>query len=296
MGFDYANDPKERYPIVKWDIIFNIVFFSAWLWYSNKIYLQILAIFLFLQVYMASYYIFHYYKIWIPLLLTGIAIMLWFIYIISHTFLIPVAREAFLFICIASSIYAGFSYIIKEKNYRAYLKAIGPQPCPICGLEKWKHVFHLGQDMCQECFEKLATTQVYYHNSLVYQWDFDVLIFLEKELNRAIPALDPVLNYTNPKEINPDELFGFVLEDRNISRLYLNNQNLKHLPPFIGLLIDLKEIHVKNNKLATLPVSIIDLVNLKILDYRKNPIKYRSGDLERSLLSLTKRRCNILED
>lgn len=295
MGFDYANDPKETYPIIKWDIIVNIVFFSAWMWFSGYIIFQVLAVFLFIQSYIVSFYIFHYYKYDIPLVLVSISAFLWIVFAGIYN-LLGSLRGSFLFICISFTIYALFSFVIRSKNYKAYLKANGPQPCPICGLEKWEHVFHLGQDMCVDCFEKRALSQVYYHDSLVFQWDYDVLNFLEKELGRPIPELDPVLNYTIPLEIHPDELFGYVLEDRNITRLYLNSQNLKHLPPFIGLLIDLQEIHVKNNKLASLPNSIFDLVHLRVLDYRKNPIRYRTGETERALLNLMKRGCKILED
>ncbi|MHA1796520.1 MAG: hypothetical protein ACTSUK_10440 [Promethearchaeota archaeon] len=295
MGFDYANDPKETYPIIKWDIIVNILFFSAWMWFKGNLIFQIVAVFLFLQAYIVSYYIFHYYKYDIPIVLVLISIFLWLIFFVLNSLLGEV-YNTFLFICIAFTIYAVFSFVIRSKNYKAYLKANGPQPCPICGMEKWEHVFHLGQDMCRDCFEKRALSQVYYHDSLIFQWDYDVLMFIEKELGKEIPALDPVLNYTNPTQINPDELFGFVLEDRNITRLYLNNQKLRHLPPFIGLLIDLRELHLKNNKLASLPSSIFDLVRLRLLDYRQNPIKFRTGEIERALLNLMKRGCEILED
>ena len=296
MGFDYANDPKEKYPIVKWDIIFNIVVVSFGLWFSLKWYFQVIAIVLFFQAYVASYFIFHYYKIWIPLILCSIAGFFWGNYFIFGPFLIPEAGNALLFICIATSVYALFSFVIWRKNLRLYKIAQRPEVCLVCGLERNQHVFHLGQRMCMQCFEKMAISLVEYHESILYQWDYDILRALEQDLSRPIPLLDSVLNYTNPQDINPDDYFGYVLEGNNITRLYLNNQNLHSLPYFIGLLLYLVELHIKNNQITALPPSIIDLVNLKVIDYRQNPLEFRSGDVERALLNLTRKRCLILED
>ncbi|MHA1672918.1 MAG: hypothetical protein ACTSYI_04770 [Promethearchaeota archaeon] len=296
MGFDYANDPKERYPIVKWDIILNIVVISFGLWFTLRWYFQVLGVLLFIQAYVASYFIFHYWKIWVPLILCSIAGFFWVAYFFFAPILVIEAANALLFISIAVTVYAGFSFVIWQKNKKLYRIAQRPEVCLVCGLERKKHVYHMGQRMCVQCFEKLATTLVEYYGSIMFQWDFDILAYLEQELGRPVPLLDPVLNYTNPQDINPDDYFGYVLEGNNITRLYLNNQNLHSLPPFIGLLLYLVELHVKNNQIVALPPSIIDLVNLKIIDFRENPLEFRSGDVERALLNLTRKRCLILED
>ncbi|MHA1522448.1 MAG: hypothetical protein ACTSRK_19955 [Promethearchaeota archaeon] len=210
--------------------------------------------------------------------------------------LIPEARSALVFICIATSLYALFWFVIWRKNIKLYEIAQRPDACPVCGLEKEDHIFHLGQDMCVQCFEKMATSLVDYHESIVFQWDFDVLTYIENDLGRPIPLLDPVLNYTNPQDINPDDYFGYVVEGNNVTRLYLNNQDLYNLPPFIGLLLYLTELHVKGNRIVAIPPSIIDLANLKLFDFRQNPLEFRSGNVERALLNLTRKRCEILED
>ncbi len=296
MGFDYANDPREKYPIVKWDIILNIVVVSFGLWFSLKWYFQVLAVLLFIQAYVASYFVFHYWKIWVPLILCSIAGFFWVAYFLFLPILVPVAEDALLFTSIAVTIYALFWFVIWRKNLKLYRIAQRPEVCLVCGLERKEHVYHLGQRMCVQCFEKLATSFVEYYGSIIFQWDFDILAYLEQELGRPIPLLDPVLNYTNPQDINSDDYFGYVLEGNNITRLYLNNQNLQSLPPFIGLLLYLVELHVKNNQIIALPPSIIDLANLKMIDFRQNPLEFRSGDVERALLNLTRKRCQILED
>lgn len=296
MGFDYANEVKERYPIVKWDIVFNIIIIAFALWASGKLYLQIIALIVFLQVYVVSFFIFHYWKIWVPLILVCISAIFWLAYLIMREFIIVEVVEAMLFVCIATSIYSLFWFVIWRKNHYLHLKALRPKPCPVCGEEKEEHIIHLGQDMCVQCFEKQAIAQVFYHDEIVYKWDFDVLNYLEAELEKPIPILDAKLNYMSPKEVNAEELFGAVIEDKNISRLYLNHQNLKNLPPFIGLLLNLVELHVRNNQLAKLPTSLINLANLRVLDYRGNPLEFRSGDVERALLNLTRKNCLILED
>ena len=118
IGYDYANDPKERYPILKWDLIFNIVVVSFGLWFSLKWYFQALAVLLFIQAYVASYLIFHYWKIWVPLILCSIAGFFWVAYFVFAPLMVPEAGYALLFICIATSVYALFWFVIWQKNQK----------------------------------------------------------------------------------------------------------------------------------------------------------------------------------
>ena len=56
-AFLLDNQFREKYTIIKWDLLFDILLFAAFLWARE---FTFLAVFAFLQVYFASYFLFNY--------------------------------------------------------------------------------------------------------------------------------------------------------------------------------------------------------------------------------------------
>ncbi len=161
-------------------------------------------------------------------------------------------------------------------------------PESIINLNKLTYIDLSGNKMSeltQSVGNWLSSQVMHYYNVELLGKDCLTLLFLEGIINKKIPAVDKLTDYS----------FGYIHKNKRIVELSLYNQkldflpniignltkinilnlrsnNLDSLPHSIGKLTNLIKLNLFKNKLTTLPDSIGNLVNLQILDLRWNKL------------------------
>ncbi|MHA1719987.1 MAG: hypothetical protein ACTSXK_10735 [Promethearchaeota archaeon] len=285
------NQFREKYTIIKWDLLLDILLFAAFLWARE---LTFLAVFAFLQVYIVSYFIFNYRKYRLAPLLMSFSIIPFFFYF-KFPLLDANFREGLYFSGWAILTYGAFWFIIIYKNRKEFKKAQELEVCMVCDQPKEEFVIHMGRYLCKECFLEQAYKTKKYNNIEIYQWDYDILIYFEHEIGEIIPNYN--LNEDNDI-LNPEiegKLF-FSVEDKNVTAISIPNKNLAmNFPEEIGLLQTLRVLNFPGNKISKLPYSLRDLYHLKVINLRNNPLRYLPGHSLKTLTFIRRRGCVVLK-
>ena len=283
----YGNAMPEKYYIVKWDLIFNIVFFASWLYIAG---FRVLGILLFSMVFVTSYFIFHYTGYGVTITFLILSLFPFSLVIIDPVWNLP---TFFLVLGCGMVSYALFWLFLTKKNRQRYMASLQPEVCIYCGEEKQKYVIHMGRRMCQDCFLQEAFEVVSYHDTDMYRWDHDILRFFELEIGEPIPEI-PFDGQFDITEYQFDNIFGYGVEDQNLVFISIPFKNLKHLPHPIGLLVHLRALNLRGNQLPTLPYSLTNLIKLQYLDVRENPMPILLPEAQKALFVLQKHHCKIL--
>ncbi len=283
--FPPDNVVVEQYIILKWDIIFNILLFTGYLWANGYYFFGIL---IYLQIYTTSWYMFTYRGSLPAYIFFGLSLIPFTMYLLNLWPDLP----TFLLWCGWSCVAYGFYwFILATKNRKKYEKSIAPQICKYCGLPNKNFLVHMGEKMCEACYLREALQQLNYHGTILYRWDYDLLMFFETQIKSPIPHIE-----RNPTEIYPDydTQVGFISEAMNIVQLILPNQGISELPELLGYLVKLRVIYLKNNQISFLPPTIGQLYSLKLLNIEKNNIKFIPIEIELALKSLRERGCKVI--
>ncbi len=288
--FLLGNQFRSKYGILKWDLLLNYLIFATFLWARDLIFF---AIIVFLQVYVASYFIFNYRKYRIVPLLMSFSIIPFLTYKYLPG-LDKLTSDALLFCCWAILSYGAFWIIIIFKNRKEFENAQEMELCLVCNKQKENFVIHMGRFLCKDCFLEQAYQLVKFNGTEIFTWDYDVLSYLEHEIGEKIPNFN--LNEDNdilkPEIIN--KLF-FSVDGNNVTAISIPNHNIKLiLPEEIGLLQTLRILNFPGNLISKLPYSLRDLFHLKILNLKNNPLDYLPGHSLKTLAFLRRRSCNIL--
>ena len=123
-----------------------------------------------------------------------------------------------------------------------------------------------------------------YHGTTLPQMEIDFLLEMESLIQKSpIPKVE-VLEKTvvsNGASI-VERHTGFTVHKNRITGLGFSNEKLVALPPSLGALSELKELHIINNKLVSLPASLGRLIKLEKLILGNN----RLSSLPNSIISL----------
>ncbi|WP_371802463.1 hypothetical protein [Candidatus Lokiarchaeum ossiferum] len=277
-------------PLMKWDMIFNLLFITAFVWVYNQ---PVLAIWIFIQIFIFSFFSFNY---------RGLSVSLLFLILSGIPFWLYISNpqrngaDIILFVGVILAVYGVFWIFIALKNNKAYLDSLKPQTCPICETEKHEFVQHLGRFMCTDCFYKEAFEVVEHDGIEIFKWDYNFLKFLENQIEKPIP----LYKSTDRDEIDweklpEEEFFGYIIDEKNIKALSLPNAGIKAIPNEIGLLTHIKFLNLQGNQLVDLPLSIERIASLRYLNIQRNIMEIISQDLEYVFRFLKKRKCVILE-
>ena len=285
------NQFREKHTIIKWDLLFDLLLFAAFLWARD---LTFLAIFVFLQVYIASYFIFNYRKYRLAPFLMIFSIIPFFFY-----FQFPELDAGFrngLFFCGWSILsYGAFWFIIIFKNRKEFANAQELELCMVCDEQKEDFIIHMGRYLCRDCFLEQAYTIVKYNNIEIFQSDYDVLSYFEHEIGERIPIYQLSDDTDILKPEIESKLF-FSVEEYNVVAISIPNKNLKiNLPEEIGLLHTLRILNFPGNQISKLPYSFRELYHLKIVNLRNNPLDFLPGHSLKTLALLRRRHCNVLK-
>ena len=285
------NQFKDKYPIIKWDLLFDLLLLSGYLWGQKYIFFSIIA---FMQIYLASYFIFNYRKYTLPPFLMSLSSIPGLIYIIFPD--LPAEfRSGMVFSFWFILSYGAFWFIIIFKNRKEFANAQELELCMLCDEQKEDFVIHMGRYMCKECFLSQAYEVVKYYNTEIYQWDYDVLTFFENEIGEKIPNYNlSEDDYILKPEIE-SKLF-FSVEENNVTAISIPNRNFQlNLPEEIGLLHTLKILNFQGNQISKLPYSLRNLYHLKILNLKNNNLDYLPGHSLKTLTLLRRRHCDVLK-
>jgi len=189
--FLLKNQFREKYGLLKWDLLANILILASFFWGRG---LAFLAILVYLQVYVASYFIFNYRNYRLAPLLMSISILPFFLYYVFPNLnerldpnLVELLRSAFLFSGFAILSYGAFWFIIIYKNRKEYQKAQEKELCMVCDKQKEDFVIHMGHYLCRECYLKQAYELKEFNGTEIFTWDHNVLSYLENEIGEKIP-------------------------------------------------------------------------------------------------------------
>lgn len=282
--FAYANAMPEKYYMLKWDLIFNLVFFASWLYIADLI---VLSILLFAMVFVSSYFIFHYTEYGVTIFFLLLSLIPFALVVID-----PWRNLLTFFLALGCGLvmYALFWIFLAKINQKRYLDSL---VCIYCGEEKHYYVIHMGRRMCHDCFLKEAFEVVSYHDTKLFRWDHDILRFFELEIGEPIPEI-PFDDQFVISDYQFDNIFGFGVENQNLVFISIPFKNLKHLPHPIGLLRHLRALNLRGNQLSSLPYSLTNLIKLEYLDVRENPLRYLLPKAQKALSVLQKKHhCKI---
>ncbi|QEE16579.1 leucine-rich repeat domain-containing protein [Promethearchaeum syntrophicum] len=296
--FLLKNQFRENYGLLKWDLLLTILLLAAFFWGRG---LTFLAIIVYLQIYVASYFIFNYRKYRLAPFIMSFSILPFIIYIMSPNFeryldpdLMELFKSSFLFSTWAILSYGAFWFIIIYKNRREYQNAQEKELCLVCGKQKEDFVIHMGHFLCKECYLEQAYKLKNFNGIDIYMWDYEVLSYLEHQIGEKIP------NYNLTEENNifkpefENKLF-FSVEENSVTAISIPNKRIKlNLPEEIGLLHTLRFLNFPGNQISKLPYSMRTLFQLKFLNLKNNPLEYLPGHSLKSLTLLKRRGCNIL--
>jgi len=285
-----GNQFRNKYGIIKWDLLLNFLIFATFLLARDLIFL---AIIVFLQVYVASYFIFNYRKYRLAPFLMSFSIIPFLTY-----FFLPgldeLTSNALLFCGWAILSYGAFWFVIIFKNRREFRDAQEMELCLVCDQPKWDFVIHMGRYLCRDCFLEKAYQKEKYNGIEIYRWDYDILSYLEKEVGEKIPNY----NLSEDNDIYKPEIENklfFSVDDNNITTISIPNKNLSlNLPEEIGLVQSLRILNFPGNKISKLPYAIRDLYHLKIINLKNNPLEYLPGHSLKTLSLLKRRNCIVL--
>jgi Leucine-rich repeat (LRR) protein len=95
----------------------------------------------------------------------------------------------------------------------------------------------------------------------------------------VIEGTEAVLQYLK-EPIGYDELVRIFHEaaEQNVEVIDLSGRKIEELPPEIGKLVNLKELHLCSNELTSLPAEFFQLENLSILDLSNNNLNMSPDD------------------
>jgi len=289
--FSMENQFREKYTFLKWDLLFNLLLLSGYLWAQNYIFF---AVFAFLQIYISSYFIFNYRKYILSPFLMSLSLIPMLTYFLFPEF--PAEfRSALVFSFWIILSYGAFWFIIIFKNRKEFKNAQELELCLECNIQKEDFVIHMGRYMCKECFLSQAYEIVKYHDTDVYQWDYDVLSYFEQKIDEEIPNYN--LNDDNDifKPEIENKLF-FSVEENNVTVISIPNKNFQLiLPEEIGLLNTLKILNFQGNKISKLPYSLRNLYHLTILNLKNNNLDFLPAHSLKTLTLLRRRDCNVLK-
>ena len=281
---------KTTNPLMKWDMIFNLLFIIAFVWVYEQ---YVLAIWLFLQIFIFSYYSFKYRGLSVAIIFIILSFFPFWFYIMDPER--PYA-QAILFAGIILAVYGLFWILIAYKNLKVYMESLKPQECPICEKEKQEFIQHLGRFMCSDCFYKEAFELIEYDGIEIYKWDYDFLKFLENQIGRNIPLYKSSDQDEIDWEKLPEEkFFGYIISDKNIVGLSLPDAGIKSIPNEIGLLTHIRFLNFEGNQLAEIPLSIERVASLRYLNVQNNLMEIISQQLEYTFRFLRKQKCTIIQ-
>ena len=277
-------------PLMKWDMIFNLLIITAFVWVYE---LPVLSIWIFLQIFIFSYFSFNYRGLSVALFFLLCSIIPFWLYIVNPN---RQFADLFLFVGVILAIYGIFWVFIVLKNMKTYVESLKPQVCPLCQTEQRKFVHHLGRVMCNDCFYKEAFEVIEYYGVEIYKWDYNILQFLEVQIDKPIPFYKSAdRDEIDWDDLPNEEFFGFIIGERNIVALSLPNARIKIIPHEIGLLTHIKYLNFKENQLVELPLSIESVVSLKYLNIQGNNMDIISQQLEYTFRALKRRHCEIIQ-
>ena len=296
--FILKNQFRAKYGLLKWDLLANILILASFFWGRG---LAFLAIIVYLQVYIASYFIFNYRKYRLAPLIMSFSILPFFAYYMIPNFdgyldpnMSALIRSALLFSGWAILSYGAFWFIIIYKNRKEYQNAQVMEFCMVCDKQKENFVIHMGHYLCKDCYLEQAYKVKEFNGTEVFMWDYNVLSYLEQEIGEKIPNYN--LNEENDilKPEFKNKLF-FSMEENAVTAISIPNKNIKlNLPEEIGLLHTLKILNFPGNQISKLPFSLRTLFHLKIINLENNPLEYLPGHSLKSLSLLRRRDCNII--
>jgi hypothetical protein len=188
-----------------------------------------------------------------------------------------------------------FWSIISIKNYIKYLASLRPKICPICGGLDKELVIFLEEGMCHNCFDLGRFVTQDYHGVPLNFWDFEVIDALEDQLNEEIPLIDLVKLESSIDTIY-DILFGFTVRDQKITNLILVEKSIGIINLAIGTLSYLEFLNLYNNNIRVIPGSFQELKQLERLDLRRNPVKFKTLDLQKTVDLIKENGCELLLD
>lgn len=286
-----GNQFRSKYGIIKWDFLFNFLIFATFLWARDE---PIFAFIVFLQVYVASYYIFNYRKYRLAPFLMSFSLIPFLTY-----FFLPglddLTSGALLFCGWAILSYGAFWFLIIFKNRKEFENAQELEVCLVCDKPKFDFVIHMGRYLCKDCFLEQAYQIEKYDGIEIYRWDYDILSFLEKEIGEKISYY----NLSEDEDILKPEIENklfFSAEENNITVISIPNKNLPiNLPEEIGLVQTIRVFNFPGNKISKLPYSMRNLFHIKILNLKNNPLEYLPGHSLKTLTFLKRRGCKIIK-
>ena len=283
------NQFRDKYPIIKWDLLFDLLLLSGFLWGHNYIFFSVLA---FLQIYIASYFIFNYRKYTLPPFLMSLSLIPGFIYYLFPDLPVEFRSGMVLSFWVILS-FGAFWFIIIYKNRREFANAQEFELCMVCDEQKADFIIHMGRYLCRDCFLEQAYTIVKYNNIEIFQTDYDVLSYFEHEIGEKIP----IYHLSNDEDILKAEIENklfFSVEENNVTAISIPNKNLKiNLPEEIGLLQTLRVLNFPGNKISKLPYSFRDLYHLTIVNLKNNHLDFLPGHSLKTLELLRRRHCKV---
>ena len=296
--FILKNQFREKYGLLKWDLLVTVLVLASFFWGRGLVFL---AIFAYLQVYVASYFIFNYRKYRLAPLLMSISILPFYIYYslpkldgIIDPQLGLLLKNALLFSGWAILSYGVFWFIIIFKNRREFKKAQELQLCLVCNKQKEDFVIYLGHYLCKECYLEQAYQLIEFNGTEIFMLDYKILSYLENEIGEKIPNYN--LNEDNDilKPEFKNKLF-FSVKRNAVTVISIPNKNIMlNIPEEIGLLLTLRILNLHGNLISKLPYGFRELYHLKILNLENNPLEYLPGHSLKTLTFLKRRGCNIL--
>ncbi len=284
------NQFRDKYGLIKWDLLLNFLILATYFWAQDLIFL---ALVVFLQVYVASYFIFNYRKYRLAPFLMSLSIIPFSVYLL-YPDLDALFRSALFFCGWAILTYGIFWFLIIFKNRKEFQNAQEMELCLECNTQKPNFVIHMGRYLCKDCFLEQAYNLKNFNGIEIYSWDRDVLSYLEHEIGEKILNFNLSEDNDILKSEIENKLF-FSVEENNVIAISIPNKNLKlNLPEEIGLIQSLRILNFPGNQISKLPYSMRDLFHLKILNLKNNHLEYLPGHSLKTLTFLKRRGCNIL--
>ena len=193
--FILKNQFRAKYGLLKWDLLANILILASFFWGRG---LAFLAIIVYLQVYIASYFIFNYRKYRLAPLIMSFSILPFFAYYMIPNFdgyldpnMSVLLRSALLFSGWAILSYGAFWFIIIYKNRKEYQNAQVMEFCMVCDKQKEDFVIHMGHYLCKDCYLEQAYQVKEFNGTEVFVWDYNVLSYLEQEIGVNVHQVEP---------------------------------------------------------------------------------------------------------
>jgi len=291
-GFlNMPNQFRERFNIIKWDLLFDLLLLSGFLWGQEY---HFFSIFVFMQIYISSFFIFNYRKYTLPPFLMSLSLIPALVYLLFPGFPVEFRSGMVLSFWVILS-YGVFWFVIIFKNRKEFENAQEDELCMVCDQQKDEFVIHMGRYLCKDCFLEQAYTMVEYNGTEMYKSDYDVLNYLENEIGEKIPNY----NLNDEKDILKPEFENklfFSIEQNNLTVISIPNTNLQIiLPEEIGLLHTLRILNLHGNKISKLPYAFRELYHLKIINLKNNDLDFLPAHILKSLALLKRRGCTILK-